>query len=562
LIEPIEGGFLRVIFLLAAIAALPASAADGVQFNWFEYNGYDVAKVPAAPGSFRNPVLPGYFPDPSVTRVGDKFYLVNSTFAHWPGIPIHESKDLVHWKLIGHALNDPAKVNFDGLDISKGVFAPAIEHHDGTFYVINTLVDAGGNFFVTSKNPGGPYSDPVWLPEIDGIDPSFFFDDDGKAYVLNNGPPDRTPLYDGHRAIWIQEFDVAKQKLVGPRKVIVDGGVDLAKKPIWIEGPHLYKIDGGYLLSCAEGGTGYMHSQVVFRSKSPWGPWEPYAGNPILTQRDLGMNRKNAVTSTGHADLVQKPDGSWWALFLGTRPYENDSYNTGRETFLLPVTWKDGWPIILPQGVEVPLAVRMASLVPARGKDPGLMRPVPNPAAPGVLTKREEFAGKSPGPEWLQIYVPKTSWYATKDGALWITPQRVNLDQQRNPSLLARRQQDLKFEARTEVGVRPPGVAAGLAAYQNADHWYFLGTRGRNDQQRIFLERRAGKETAVVAEIPAPKTPTLRLRISGDGAKYSFHYDAGQGWQPVKLNDDGSILSTNTAGGFVGTVIGPFARQE
>ena len=135
--------------------AAAANSAD-VRYEWFEYTGQDEFRVPPPAGHYRNPILPGYYPDPSVTRAGDKFYLVNSTFAHWPGIPIHESTDLVHWKLIGHALNDPSKVKFDGLDISRGVFAPAIEYHDGTFYVINTLVDAGGNFFVTSKNPGGP----------------------------------------------------------------------------------------------------------------------------------------------------------------------------------------------------------------------------------------------------------------------------------------------------------------------------------------------------------------------------------------------------------------------
>jgi alpha-N-arabinofuranosidase len=536
--------------LLAALAALPASAGDAVQFKWFEYIGFDAAKAPTPPGSYRNPILPGYFPDPSITRVGDKFYLVNSSFAHWPGIPIHESSDLVHWKLVGHALNDPAKVTYDGLDISRGVFAPAIDHHDGTFYIINTLVDAGGNFFVTSKNPGGPYSDPVFLA-FDGIDPAFFFDDDGKAYVINNGPPNRKPLYDGHRAIWMQEFDIKAQKLVGPRKVIVDGGVDIAKKPIWIEGPHIYKIDGTYFLLCAEGGTGAMHSEVVFRSKSPWGPWQPYAGNPILTQRDLDSNRPDPVTSTGHADLVQKPDGSWWAVFLGTRPYKDDSYNTGRETFLLPVTWKDGWPVILPQGVAVPLTVPMPGMTKNSGAD-----------AQFSMTKRDEFSGKTLGPEWLQIYVPKKTWYSLSQDSLWLDAQPANLDAKLNTSFLARRQQDIRFEARTEVGDLASGIAAGLAAYQNANHWYFFGTRGSGDEQKLFLERRAGDETAVVAETDIVLKRPLRLRISGDGAKYSFHYDAGQGWKALRENDDGSILSTNTAGGFVGTVLGPFARQE
>jgi xylan 1,4-beta-xylosidase len=538
--------------------AAAANAAD-VRYEWFEYTGQDEFRVPPPAGHYRNPILPGYYPDPSVTRAGDKFYLVNSTFAHWPGIPIHESTDLVHWKLIGHALNDPSKVKFDGLDISRGVFAPAIEYHDGTFYVINTLVDAGGNFFVTSKNPGGPYSDPVWLPEIDGIDPAFYFDDDGKAYIVNNGPPDRTPLYDGHRAIWMQEFDVGTRKLTGPRKVIVDGGSDITKKPIWIEGPHIYKVDGTYYLMCAEGGTGDMHSEVIFRSKSPWGPWQPYAGNPILTQRDLDKNRPNPVTSTGHADLVQKKDGSWWAVFLGTRPYEDDSYNTGRETFLLPVTWKDGWPIVLPQKTAVPASSPLS----ASAKKP---RDASLPPLSGEMrsaTLRDEFAGKAPGSEWLQIYVPRTPWFSLDDGALAIKPQKANLDAKLNTSFLARRQQDKKFAASTELSVDlEPGVAAGLAAYQNHGHWYFLAARRTADGLAVFLERRAGQTTQIVATTRIPKPATLRFRIRADGKQYSFDYDAGKGWQALKENDDGSILSTRTAGGFVGTVLGPFARQE
>jgi alpha-N-arabinofuranosidase len=224
---------MKALFSFALIflsATVRCEAADDVTFEWFEYTGRDSTfSAPLPDGSFHNPILAGYYPDPAVARVGDKYYLVNSTFAHWPGIPIHESTDLVHWTLIGHALSNPSKINYDGLEISRGVFAPSIHHHNGTWYIINTLVDAGGNFFVTATDPADPGPDPVWLKEIDGIDPSFFFDDDGKAFILNNGPPEGAALYNGHRAIWIQEFDLAANKLTGPRKVIVNGGVDLSK---------------------------------------------------------------------------------------------------------------------------------------------------------------------------------------------------------------------------------------------------------------------------------------------------------------------------------------------
>ncbi len=540
------------LIVLAAFAAATAHAQP-VVFDWFEYSGNDALySAPLPAGSFHNPILAGYYPDPSVTRAGDKYYLVNSTFAHFPGIPIHESDDLVHWRLIGHALSDPAKISFDGLGISRGVFAPSIHFHDGTYYIINTLVDAGGNFFVTAKNPAGPWSDPVWLKGLDGIDPSFFFDDDGKAYVLNNGGPEGKPLYDGHRAIWIQEFDLATDKLVGPRKVIVNGGVDISKKPIWIEGPHLYRVGEWYYLSCAEGGTGPGHSQVVLRARSPWGPYEAYAGNPILTQRDLPADRPNPITNAGHADLVQMQDESWWAVFLASRPYAGDRYNTGRETFLLPVTWKDGWPVILEAGKPIPTTVA----------GPKNMTGTGDPLS-GNFTKRDEFDGAKLGPEWLQVHVPKLTWMTLRNGTLEIHPQLTRLDEKSNPSFLARRQQHLTFDASTRL-VLPASrqVSAGLAAYQNETHWYFLNVRRMHDGVRVSLERRSGKDLETVVSSLLPPAPWIDLRISGARDRYSFYYDIGQGWQPVRENDDGSLLSTEVAGGFVGTVLGPYARQE
>jgi xylan 1,4-beta-xylosidase len=544
---------LRFIVLLAALAAVPAVAENAtVAFDWFEYSGHDALyAAPLPAGDFHNPILAGYYPDPSVVRVGEKFYLVNSTFAHWPGIPIHESTDLVHWKLIGHALNDPAKFTFDGLSTSRGVFAPSIHFHDGTFYIVNTLVDAGGNFFVTAKNPAGPWSDPVWLKEIDGIDPSFFFDG-GKAFIVNNGPPEGTPLYQGHRAIWIQQLDLATDQLIGPRKIIVNGGVDISKKPIWIEGPHLYRIKGWYYLMCAEGGTERDHSEVVFRSKSLWGPYEPYQHNPILTQRDLPADRAHPVTNAGHADLVQGPDGSWWSVFLASRPYQDYRFNTGRETFLLPVTWKEGWPVILDRGKPVPTTLPAPNFRP-RGASPE------HDALSGNFTKRDEFDGRL-GPEWLQVHVPKQPWFSLRDGSLQIQALKGLLSDKRNASFLARRQQHTRFEATTELVPPPAGVSAGLAAFQNEDYWYYFGTRDGPEGPWVFLERSPGDGKTSATRIP--RTKSLRLRISGDGGKYSFYYDVGQGWQALREDDDGSILSTEVAGGFVGTVLGPFARQE
>ena len=321
----------KALTLLILALSGTSQAREPVLFDWFEYRGHDAAfERPLPPGHYRNPVLAGFHPDPAVTRAGDKFYLVTSTFTYFPGIPVFESGDLVHWKQIGNVIERPSQLDFDGLGVSRGVFAPTIAFHDGVFYVANTAVDSGGNFIATATNPAGPWSDPIWLPTIGGIDPSLFFDDDGKVYILNNDAPPATPRYDGHRAIWMQEFDLDARKPIGPRKVMIDGGVDPSTNPIWIEGPHIYKRDGWYYLVCAEGGTSVNHSQVVLRSRKVWGPYTPYENNPILTQRDLAAGRAAPVINAGHADLVEGLDGRWWAIFLASRAYDQKHYNTGR----------------------------------------------------------------------------------------------------------------------------------------------------------------------------------------------------------------------------------------
>ncbi len=402
--------------LLAAALLLFSTAcvhAQAVSFEWFQYTGHDaVFAAPLPAGSYRNPILAGFYSDPSITRAGDRFYLVTSTFAYFPGIPIFESADLVHWKKIGDVISRPAQLDFDGLGISRGVFAPAIEFHNGTFYVLNTAVDSGGNYFVTAKNPAGPWSNPVWLKDLDGIDPSLFFDDDGKAYVVNNGPPASAPEYSGHRAIWIQELDVTAGKLIGPRKVLLDKGVDPGAQPIWIEGPHLYRRNGWYYLMCAEGGTGPQHSEVILRARSPWGPFVPYEGNPILTQRDLAPERPTPITNAGHADLIQASDGSWWAVFLASRTYGGTHYNTGRETFLLPVEWKNDWPVILPKGEPIPYIVRGPAQMSAASQSPST----------GNFTWRDDFDSPKLKPEWMHVRVPRENWadLRSKPGALTI----------------------------------------------------------------------------------------------------------------------------------------------
>jgi len=544
--------------LALAASALAVSPAP-VAFESFTYTGRDeVFAAPLPAGHYRNPILAGYYPDPSICRVGEDYYLINSSFAHFPGIPIFHSRDLVNWEQLGHVIDRPTQLNYDGLGISRGIFAPALSHHDGVFYVVCTMADAGGNFLMTATNPAGPWSDPVWL-NFDGIDPALFFDTDGRAWLVNNGAPAAKPLYDGHRAIWIQQFDAAAKKLIGPRTVIVDGGVDPAKKPIWIEGPHVYLRDGWYYLCAAEGGTSENHSEVVLRSKAVTGPYVPWDKNPILTQRDLDGTVPGAVTSTGHADLVIGPDGGWWSVFLGCRPFGGKFYATGRETFLLPVKWTaDGWPQILPPGERVPFIVKM----------PEVGRVVPNaPTSPpltGNFTWRDDFSGATLSPLWVMLRQPHESWWKQAEGHLSLTPRRDTLAGSGQPAFLGRRLQHARFESSTVLEVpKATGVSAGLVAIQSETHHYYFGVRRTGDGLQLFLERHNGPDGEVVGRATLSEGKQLRLRVIGEDKVLSFSYavDAGP-WQTLVGDADATVITTQAAGGFVGALIGVHARME
>lgn len=531
-----------------------------VAFHWFEYTGRDIVFEQALPaGSYRNPILAGFYPDPSICRVGDEYYLINSTFAYFPGIPIFRSRDLVNWTQLGHVIDRREQLNYDGLGISQGLFAPAIRHRGGVFHVVCTMVGAGGNFLVTAADPAGPWSDPVWF-DFKGIDPSLFFDDDGRAWMVNSGAPEGRPLYHGHRAIWVQEFDDASRKLLGPRRVIVDGGADLTQKPAFIEGPHLYKRNGWYYLCCAEGGTEENHSQVIFRGRAPTGPFVPWDQNPILTQRDLDGTAPGAVTTAGHADFVVGPDGKWWSMFLACRPFAARYYATGRETFLLPVTWTDdGWPRILPSGERVPLIV---------GAPPGVARDAGAGILPltGNFTVRDDFDAPSLSHLWVMLRRPHEIWWrvSATERRLLLTPRKDALSGSGNPAYLGRRLQHARFEV--SLALEPPraaGVSAGLVLFQNEAFHYYLGAR-RADAERVevFLERCNGGPSERIGAATIADAAILRLCAVGTDARLTFHFGIGAAdWHPL-MSADATVLSTQAAGGFVGATVGPHARID
>jgi xylan 1,4-beta-xylosidase len=552
---------ISLVWLTTGCQLALAQTRDRVGFDWFQYEGRDaVFSTDLKEGHYRNPIIAGFYPDPSVVRVDSDYYLVTSSFAYFPGLPVFHSTDLVNWKLIGHALTRRSQLKLEnGEGISRGIFAPTIRFHQGVFYIITTDVDGIGNFYITAPDPAGPWSDPVRLPAINGIDPDIFFDADGRVYITHNGEPEGPALYDGHRAIWLWEYDLEQRRVIaGSGRVIVNGGVDLSKQPIWIEAPHLYQVNGWYYLSCAEGGTADQHSQVVFRTRSLSESFVPYEDNPILTQRDLDPAREHPITSTGHADFVQTPAGEWWAVFLGIRAYDRDFHNTGRETFLLPVRWENDWPVILDPQTVVPWQVRLPAMQPA---GPGI------PPQSGNFVWRDDFDKPGLNPAWNRVRTSTTQW-AQLDadaGTLYLEALPIPLREKSQPAFLARRQQHQDFVVSTRMELpQSQGVIAGLVAFQSSDFHYFLGVRKTGQSYAIFLQAVQDGVVNILAssDVITPARHIV-LSLEQEGSLLAFYYSPEGSPESHELirNVDAKLLSTQVAGGFVGATIGVHARR-
>ena len=515
---------------------------------------------------YTNPILAGFYPDPSVCRVGADYYLTTSTFAYYPGLPVFHSKDLVNWKQIGNAVNRPEQMDFTGAGVSRGLFAPAITYYKGLFYIVCTLIDKGGNFVITAKDPKGPWSRPAWLKNVDGIDPSLYFDEaTDKAYIIYNSiAPNDKPLYEGHRTIRIRTFDYKNLQAGDEEIIIVNGGTDITKKPVWIEAPHIYFVNGWYYLLCAEGGTGYNHSEVVFRSKSVNGPYESYSGNPILTQRHLDPSRKNPITTTGHADLVETPDGKWYAVFLGCRPYQGEHFNTGRETFMAPVHWKDGWPVITEGHDEVAYRYPLPQ--------PHITKKINNGFG-GNFSYSTRFTnkGNTLDPRFIFLRTVKENWYHTKSYLkMKLRPQMVSGDA--NPSFIGFRQSHIKCAATTRLSLKATAEneKAGLVIFQNEHHFYYLCRSTEQGKPVVQLFKSTPTDEMVLlkkAELPI-SNKFVDLRIVSNGPTYSFYWrDAdnknktNKEWQLLLDDVDATFLSTKTADGFVGCVFGMYATS-
>ncbi|MCL1842747.1 MAG: glycoside hydrolase family 43 protein [Defluviitaleaceae bacterium] len=496
---------------------------------------------------FNNPILPGFYPDPSVCRVGEDYYLVTSTFAYFPGVPIFHSRDLVHWEQIGNILTRDSQLPVQNVEVSRGIFAPTIREHKGTFYMITTNVSSGGNFLVTAKNPKGPWSEPFYLKGADGIDPSLYFE--GNKCWYHGTCEKKDGAYYGDNEIYLQELDLKKMQLVGERYVIWHSAL---KNAVWPEGPHIYKKDDWYYLLISEGGTAHEHAITVARSKTLTGYYEGHKSNPILTHRHLGKDYP--IVNVGHGDFVETQNGEWWMVLLASRPYGGRYRNLGRETFLAPVTWEDGWPVVN-YGI---------GLVLDSERFPNL------PPSPFIQPVSFDFCSLSEIPlNMMFLRNPVTTDYTLKPDGLHLRLNKNKITENATVSYLCIRQQHKSFEAVTQMKFSPTSKneTAGLVILQNSAYnfQFTLSKNGRKKGEYCLCVFKTEKsETQTLAEIPITlPDDRISLKIAAREQNLSFFYGAEQQFfLPAFENADARILNTDTAGGFVGNTIGLYASSN
>lgn len=533
--------------------------SDRPIFTNVEYSGHDSVfiKNPLGEDEFYNPILQGCYPDPSICRKGNDYYLVCSSFVMVPGAPIFHSKDLVNWQQIGHVLDRPSQLHVTEGGTSQGMMAPSISYNpaNDTFYMITTV---GGNFVVKAKNPAGPWSDPIRL-NFRGIDPSLFFDDNGKAYIVHNDAP-RNPSWDGHRIIRMWEYDVDKDSLVpGSSRVIVNGGTKFHKKPFWIEAPHIYKRNGKYYLMCAEGGTGDTHSEVVFMSDSVTGPYIEAPSNPVLSQRHLNPNRDYKVDWAGHSDVVQGPDGNMYGVFLAIRPNINGRTVTGRETFILPVDWSGKWPVF--ENGLTPIEPKLklpAGVVNRRGKDGFLPH--------GNYGFYDDLSADTLDYRWIGLRKSVLDMAILTGKGLQFIPNEYNITHNRPLSAAWTRQIHHNFSFSTDIIYKPRNEKdlAGIACIQSNKYNYVFGITRRGKQYFIVLQRTADGISSVVASSPLDYDGKINLMVSAADDEYHFAYslDGGVNYVGLGTPQSGDILSTDVAGGFVGNMLGLYSTAN
>jgi len=480
--------------------------------------------------TFQNPILKGFYPDPSVCRVGDDYYLVTSSFEYFPGVPIFHSKDLVNWRQLGHCLTRKSQIDLMKTSSSDGVWAPTIRFHNNTFYMIVSNVTRSPwnpiNFYVTATNPAGPWSEPIIVDqgEKSGIDPDLFFDDDGKAYYLRNDS----------KGIVIAEIDINTGKFLSPFYAIWSGTG--APHP---EAPHIHKRGEYYYLIIAEGGTGPYQRESVARSKNILEGYKANSHNPILNHT---MRANHPIQCTGHADFVQTPDGEWWAVFLGKRSAYFEGFNSvlGRETFLAPVIWtSDNWPII-GSGGFVEDQMKAPNIESQKWEDEQSI---------------DEFNDQNLGFQWNYLRNPFESNYSlTKyKGKLSLTGSALNLNSGLNPTFIGRRQQYFHCEASTQLTfvANSENEEAGLTIFMDEDHHYEIFLTVRNNKKVISVRLTIGSlSSETVYDIFNEKNAELRILATTE--EYKLQYKKNDSFVTLDSGETKYLESPQYTGAYFG----------
>lgn len=490
--------------------------------------------------TFKNPIQPGFYPDPSICRVGTDYYMVHSTFEYYPGVPIFHSTDLVNWQQIGNVLNRPSQLNLpDSLKASQGIFAPNIHYHDSLFYMITTCVYCNNNFFVTATNPAGPWSDPIWVTDAPGIDPSLFWDDDGKSYYVGGGNLNGTREWEGQNGAFISEIDLKTGKLVGSKHQMTFGH---ATNAVWGEGPHLYKINGRYMLMIAEGGTSIHHAITVFESKTIFGKYEPSLINPVLTHRHLGKNYP--ITSVGHCSIVETQNGEWWGVLLGIRELEGKNM-LGRETFLIPLIFEDGWPVFNP-GIGV---VREHERLPD----------LPQSVKPDTKT-RCNFDQPQLPLNWNMLRTPQSNWYKIENSMLVMQTRPQKTTQNTNPSALMRRIQHFTFESYANINFKTT---------KDTEEAGFIALYSDKNQYRLALSNKKVKLICVkngiekIVDEQSYKGNEVVFGLKANKMDYQFVYGSNKdNMMPIGPLQDASMVSTSNEWGFTGPFVGVYTTSN
>ncbi|NMH86306.1 family 43 glycosylhydrolase [Flavivirga algicola] len=484
-----------------------------------------------ANSGFKNPIIPGFYPDPSVCRVGEDYYLATSTFEYFPGVPIFHSRDLINWKKIGHALTRKSQVDLEGCKASGGIYAPTLRYHDGLFYMVTTNVTGDGNFLVYTDNPSGEWSEPVWL-EIKGYDPSLYWED-GKCHVTtSNGS-----------ALIMAEIDLKTGKNLSEVRNVWEGTG--GRFP---EAPHIYKKDGFYYMIVAEGGTQYGHKVTIARSKNLYGPYTSNPANPILTHADEPTKR-NPIQGTGHADFVQAHDGSWWAVILGFRPVVYRHHVMGRETCLAPVSWeKNTWPVINGTGS---IAIDM--------KTPTL------PLKPFLKKTTKDDLDGPLDLDWNFIRNPEEANYSlsARKGYLRLKGTKVKLDDIGSPTFIGQRQtnSESSITILLELDGSKKDISTGLSVFMNNLHHYDVMIKRSKGQQKLVLRSKLGNLDFNVSEIDFAQNKVY-LKVETTARYYKFSYSTDGNNYKMLGELDTRYLSSETAGGFTGVYIGLFAESN